>query len=70
MNDRLLDSLANPVFDLEEAGERLRMAGHEIMRLEERVQYLKAQNMQLRDHIERLALDLGLKEYLQSINIH
>lgn len=65
MNTRLLERLASPVFDEEEAWRTMRDAGVEIVRLEKRIDELTQYNHQLKDQVERLALDLGLKEHIK-----
>ena len=61
MNTDLLQRLANPIYDLETAQELMRVAGLEIVRLEERITYLNNCIHKLRDENDRLALDLGIK---------
>lgn len=70
MNIRLLERLAAPLFDEEEAWQTMREAGLEIVRLERRIDELTHYNHQLKDQVERLALDLGMKDYLKSDNNH
>lgn len=70
MNIRLLERLAAPLFDEEEAWKTMREAGLEIVRLEKRIDELIHYNHQLKDQVERLSLDLGLKDYLKSGNNH
>lgn len=67
MNEDLIQRLANPVYDLDEAQEIMRVAGLEIIRLHERLTYLNDCIVKLRDENDRLSLDLGLKErgYIQ-----
>ena len=62
MNTDLLQRLANPIYDTEEAQELMRIAGLEIVRLEERIAYLNECIHKLRDENDRLALDLGLRD--------
>jgi len=62
MNEELVQRLANPVYDLDEAQELMRIAGLEIIRLYERITYLNDCIVKLRDENDRLSLDLGLKE--------
>ena len=62
MNTDLLQRLANPIYDTEEAQELMRVAGLEIVRLEERIAYLNECIHKLRDENDRLALDLGIKD--------
>ena len=62
MNTDLLQRLANPIYDTEEAQELMRVAGLEIVRLEERIAYLNECIHKLRDENDRLALDLGLRD--------
>lgn len=63
MNETLLNALSNPSFDLEEAEKIMHTAGQEIVRLEQRIKDLSEQNRILRAEIEKLSLDLGIKEY-------
>lgn len=65
MNTDLLQKLANPVYEVEEAQELLKEAGREIVRLHEQVTHLQQYLHKLKDENERLALDLGLKDYPQ-----
>lgn len=67
MNEELVQRLANPVYDLDEAQELMRIAGLEIIRLNQRMTYLNDCIVKLRDENDRLSLDLGLKErgYIQ-----
>jgi hypothetical protein len=62
MNTELIQRLANPVYDIEEAQELMRIAGLEIIRLAERITYLNDCIHKLRDENDRLALDLGIKD--------
>ena len=66
MNTELVQKLANPVYDTEEAQELMRLAGLEIVRLNERITYLNDCIHKLRDENDRLALDLGLMDRRQS----
>lgn len=70
MNTRLLERLAAPIFDEEEASNTMRDAGMEIVRLQRRIDELTEYNHQLKDQIERLALDLGLKDYVKYSSNH
>ena len=65
MNTELIQRLANPVYEIEEAQELMRLAGLEIVRLNERLTYLNECIHKLRDENDRLALDLGLQNYPQ-----
>ena len=67
MNTDLLQKLANPVYDTDEAEQLMKQAGLEIVRLEDRIAYLNDCINKLRDENDRLALDLGLKDqgYIQ-----
>jgi predicted nuclease with TOPRIM domain len=62
MNTELIQRLANPVYEIEEAQELMRLAGLEIVRLNERLAYLNDCIHKLRDENDRLAIDLGFKE--------
>lgn len=62
MNHVLLDALANPSFDLEEAERNMHLAGQEIVRLERRVAELSDCNRRLQIELEKLSLDLGVRE--------
>jgi predicted nuclease with TOPRIM domain len=62
MNTELIQRLANPVYEIEEAQELMRLAGLEIVRLNERLTYLNDCIHKLRDENDRLAIDLGFKE--------
>ena len=70
MNEDLLQKLANPIYELEEAQELMQEAGKEIIRLYDRINYLNECIHKLRDENDRLALDLGLREHgqLRSLN--
>lgn len=70
MNEDLLQKLANPVYEIEEAQELLQETGKEIIRLYNRINYLNECIHKLRDENDRLALDLGLREHgqLKSLN--
>ena len=70
MNTDLLQRLANPIYDTEEAQELMRVAGLEIVRLEERIAYLNECIHKLRDENDRLALDLGIKDNPQFGKTH
>jgi len=70
MNTDLLQRLANPVYDIEEAQELMRIAGLEIVRLSERIAYLNDCIYKLRDENDRLALDLGIRDKPQLSNRH
>ena len=70
MNTDLLQRLANPIYDTEEAQELMRVAGLEIVRLEERIAYLNECVHKLRDENDRLALDLGIKNNPQFGKTH
>jgi len=61
MNTDLLQKLANPVYDTDEAEQLMKQAGIEIVRLEEKIAGLNDYIHKLKDQNERLALDLGLK---------
>jgi len=67
MNEELIQRLANPVYDVEEAQELMHLAGLEIVRLNQRLVYLNECVVKLRDENDKLSLDLGLKErgYIQ-----
>jgi len=65
MNTDLLQKLANPVYEIEEAQELMKQAGLEIVRLHEHLANLQQYVHKLKDENERLALDLGLKDYPQ-----
>lgn len=65
MNTELVQRLANPVYEIEEAQELMHMAGLEIVRLSKRITYLNECIHKLRDENNKLALDLGLKDYPQ-----
>lgn len=62
MNTDLLQKLANPVYDTDEAEQLMKQAGLEIVRLEEKIAGLNDYIHKLKDQNERLALDLGLKD--------
>lgn len=62
MNTELIQRLANPVYDTEEAQELMRLAGLEIVRLSERITYLNDCINKLRDENDRLVLDLGFRD--------
>ena len=70
MNTDLLQRLANPIYDTEEAQELMRVAGLEIVRLEGRITYLNECIHKLRDENDRLALDLGIKNNPQFGQTH
>jgi len=70
MNTDLLQRLANPVYDVEEAQELMHLAGLEIVRLSERIAYLNDCIYKLRDENDRLALDLGIRDNPQLSNRH
>ena len=70
MNTDLLQRLANPIYGTEEAQELMRVAGLEIVRLEERITYLIECIHRLRDENDRLALDLGIKNNPQFGQTH
>lgn len=63
MNQDLLNDLSNPSFDTDEAEQIMHRAGQEIIRLENRIKELNQYNQMLRNEIEKLSLDLGLKNY-------
>ena len=62
MNIDLLQKLANPVYEIEEAQELMKEAGLEIIRLHEQIAHLQQYAHKLKDENERLALDLGFKD--------
>lgn len=62
MNTDLLQRLANPVYEIEEAQELMKVAGLEIVRLNERIAYLNDCIHKLRNENDRLTLDLGFKD--------
>ena len=62
MNEELLQKLANPVYELDEAQKLMQEAGVEIVRLHEKIQGLNGYIHKLKDENEKLALDLGLKD--------
>ena len=62
MNSDLLQKLANPVYEIDEAQELMKQAGLEIIRLEERIAGLNEYIHKLKDQNDRLCLDLGLKD--------
>jgi predicted nuclease with TOPRIM domain len=62
VNTDLLQRLANPVYEIEEAQELMKVAGLEIVRLNERIAYLNDCIHKLRDENDRLTLDLGFKD--------
>lgn len=62
MNTDLLQKLANPVYEIEEAQELMKQAGLEIVRLSEQITSLQQYVHKLKDENERLSLDLGFKE--------
>jgi hypothetical protein len=62
MNEELVQRLANPVYDVEEAQELMHLAGLEIIRLNQRLVYLNECILKLRDENDKLSLDLGLRE--------
>lgn len=70
MNPNILEKLSAPVFDLEEAWRTMREAGQELVIMQRRIDELTEYNRRLKDHVERLSLDLGLKDYLKSTNNH
>ena len=63
MNTDLLQKLANPVYEVDEAQELMKQAGLEIVRLEERIAGLNNYIHKLKDENDKLALDLGLRDY-------
>lgn len=63
MNQDLINALANPAFDVEEAEQIMHLAGKEILRLEQKIKELNQYNQALRNEIEKLALDLAFKNY-------
>jgi uncharacterized small protein (DUF1192 family) len=65
MNEALLSKLSSPVFESDEAQKIMHEAGQEIVRLQKRVDELTEYNHHLQDQVERLSLDLGLKNYVQ-----
>lgn len=67
MNTDLLQRLANPIYEIEEAQELMRQAGLEIIRMQEVIQGLNDYIHKLKDQNDRLCLDLGLKDqgYIQ-----
>ena len=65
MNTELLQKLANPIYEIEEAQELMKQAGLEIVRLHEQIAHLQQYVHKLKDENERLVLDLGLKDYPQ-----
>jgi len=65
MNTDLLQKLVNPIYEVEEAQELMKQAGLEIVRLSEQIASLQQYVHKLKDENERLALDLGLRDYPQ-----
>ena len=61
MNTDLLQKLANPVYEIEEAQELMKQAGLEIIRLNEHITLLNQHLHRLKEENERLALDLGFR---------
>ena len=70
MNTDLLQKLANPVYDTDEAEELMKQAGLEIIRLSEHIVGLQKYVDKLKDENERLALDLGIKDNPQFRNLN
>lgn len=70
MNEELVQRLANPVYDTDEAQELMRLAGLEIVRLGERIAYLNDCIYKLRNENDRLAFDLGIRDNPQLSNRH
>ena len=62
MNTDLLQKLANPVYDTDEAEQLMKQAGIEIVRLHEQIAGLNQHVHRLQDLNERLALDLGIRD--------
>lgn len=62
MNEELLQKLASPVYEIEEAQDLMRQAGAEIVRLNKYVAGLHKHIYDLKDQNDRLCLDLGLKD--------
>ena len=62
MNTELLQKLANPIYEVEEAQELMKQASLEIVRLSEQITHLQQYAHKLADENDRLSLDLGLKE--------
>ena len=67
MNTDLLQKLANPVYDTDEAQQLMKQAGLEIVRLHEQISSMQTYINKLKDRNDRLCLDLGLKDqgYIQ-----
>lgn len=63
MNTDLLQKLANPVYEIDEAQELMRQAGVEIVRLNESIRGLNEHIHKLKDENDKLALDLGLRDH-------
>ena len=70
MNTDLLQKLANPVYDTDEAERLMKQAGLEIVRLHEHIAGLQKYVEKLKDENERLALDLGIRDNPQLGNRH
>ena len=62
MNTDLLQKLANPVYEVEEAQELMKQAGLEIVRLHEHIAGMQEYINKLKDQNDRLCLDLGLRD--------
>jgi hypothetical protein len=62
MSTDLLQKLLNPTFDPEDAQELMRQAAVKIRQQEIALEHLQEQNTKLRNQVEALILDLGIKE--------
>ena len=62
MNEDLLQKLANPVYEIEEAQELMRQAAVKLEQQLHWIHFLQENNERLRRQVEALILDLGIKE--------
>lgn len=60
--DELLFNLHNPSVDQFENHNTMMHAANLIKLMQDRIHYLSDSNVELRDKVERLAMDLGLKD--------
>jgi hypothetical protein len=62
MSDPIIQKLLNPTFDPEEAQELMRQAAVKIEQQSNFIRTLIKENENLRQQVEALVLDLGIKE--------